>query len=265
MSNTPSPSAIIKGADDFDVEAALGRLITGERKPLRTISQMGFNPAVGGTSEGIWAVGGSFTFLEAPEQVRIAAGGDVADIAGGDGARLVSIEGIAEDLTIQKVDIITNGVNVSEPTDLKFWRVWQARVEEVGLYGASNVGDLIFESVDTSMVLVKMTALGGTSHLGLFSTPIDHYALLRHILVSVEGTKIINMDMCRRDSFNTIAAPHKPFIIIRQFSGLAVFHTDTPKSDLVLPPLTDLFFRATTPASTSAVSIAFDILLVPTT
>lgn len=258
-----NPSSNVRSTSDFDVQAALGRLISDERTPLRTISKFGFNPAVGTGEEGIWAQGGDFNWLVAPDFVRIAAGGDANDSLNGDGARTISIEGIGENLKITREIIETNGASASNQSENKFWRVWRVRVESVGTYDEANTDDIVLETVGNSTILAKVIASTGTSNLGFFSTPDDHFALVRHILVGVEGLKLLNLRMYRRDNFTVVAAPCESTNAVRQFISLEGFHTDTLKSLLVMPPLTDISFRGSAAVAPIAASVAFDVLLMP--
>lgn len=265
MTSTPTLSAIGRGISDFDTEAALGRLISGGRVPLRAISQFGENPSVGTVQEGVWSQGGPFNWLEAPESVRVAAGGDVADDAAGIGARGVVVEGICASLKIVRETIPTAGVSASVETTTKFWRVWNVEVETVGEYGGANVGSMTIEGSDTSTVLAMVPLGDSRASFAQFSTPKDRLALIRHVIVSVEGIKNIDMDVCIRNNFTNTTGLISPFMIVRKFIGLGDFHTEDPKSLILLPPLTDFFMIANTSSGTSALSVGFDVLLIPTT
>ena len=260
---TRVPSSIVRGMTDFDVEAALGRLLSDGRVPLQTIGKFGTNPEVGTTKEGIWSVGGSFNWLEAPENIQIASGGDVGDDAAGDGARTIIIKGIDENLKLSSETLITAGAAASTPSVKKYWRIWLVQVETVGLYSGTNIDTVVIESSATSTTLGQMLPGDSTSLLAQISTPDDHFALVRHVVVSVEGNKVINLDVCLRSNFDDVTPPMCPFIIVKKFIGLNAFHTDTPKSLLIIPPMSDFFFRGATDTGTSAISVGFDVLLVP--
>ncbi len=258
-----NPSSIVKGTGDFDIELALGRLITNDRAPLISIGQFGHNAAVGTTLGAIWSPSVDVTWLEAPEFMRIRAGGDVADDITGAGARQVIITGIGEDFKIQKEILTTAGIAASATTTKKFWRIWQITVLEVGVYGGTNADIITLESVDTTVDMGEVESGQCVSRMGIFSTPDDHTGILRQLLISAEGNKLVDFSMHRRLNFPNVSSPLSPFNIIRQLDGEEGINIITFHSDPVLPPLTDFFMGGMVSAGTAKVSVLMDFTLVP--
>ena len=133
----------------------------------------------------------------------------------------------------------------------------------VGLYNGSNIGIITLESTGTSTILGEIPLGDGLSSMALFSTPDDQFGVVRHVTVSVEGNKLLNLLGCFRPRFDIVVPPVSPFITIRNFIGLEGFVRDEPKAFPVIPPRSDFFLRAVVASGTTAVSVGFDVLCVP--
>lgn len=258
-----NPSRIVVGASDYDIQLALGQLITNGRNGLQAIDKFGANIAVGTTFEGVWYNGGLFNFPTAAETVRIKVGGNPNDTAAGIGAKLVTVFGIDEGFNLAEETLMTAGALASASSTTKFWRVFRARVVEVGTYGGSNSGDIIIENTISTQILANIEALQSSTNLAMYSTPINHTALIRNISVTVEATKTTTIEIRRRENFDIVVAPFGPDTLVRRFVGLENFHPQPFKSHIILPERSDLWMNAKTDIGTAAVTVAFDMVLVP--
>ena len=106
--------------------------------------------------------------LSAATKVRVKAGGDVADVAGGAGALGVTIEGIDGSGNDASETIATAGVSASTLTDTLFFRVHRSFVSGVGTYGAANTADVIVENGSGGTDLIKIAADEGQTQFGGF-------------------------------------------------------------------------------------------------
>lgn len=257
-----NPSSEVRSNSSFEVDAALGRLISQARKPLINFNHFGLNPNVGTTQEGIWAQGGPFVWLLAPEFLRIKAGGDIEDGEGDVGAITVKIEGIGADLKMLTETLTLRGVTASVHTANKFFRIYRASVELVGTYGARNTGDISIETVDTAQVVAKILAGASVTHLAVFSTSDDYCAIISSVEVYVEGNKTVDLELGIREGYDIVNAPFNAFVVQRNFVGLGGAAPIIQQRQ-ILQPTSDLCFNATATTGTAGVFISFDLLLIP--
>lgn len=239
--------------------------INGKQANRQAIQKFGHNDDVAAdTTEIVAGAGGTYTgWLEAATAVRIRSGGDAADDSGGDGARKIRVEGLDENWEIVEEEIITNGASVSSATTITFIRVNRAYVTDVGLYGATNTGDIIVETTGGALV-ADIHAEHAESEGAFYTIPSGKIGFVRAVSASVEGTKPASIDFwCRPDADVVIA----PFTSPRVFFGFAKLDSYAARRFLSykgpFAAKTDIYVTASPPTgSNPSVSASFDLVLV---
>ncbi len=247
----------------FDIEAVLG-LVERNGGLIEADVKFGFNAAVGTSAEGIHTPGGDIIFPTSAQTVRIKAGGDAADDAGGDGARSIRVTGIDDNLNRIEEDIVTNGADASLPTTALFWRVFRAQVLDVGLYGVANTAVITIENTSSAQVLVEIPVEKGQSQTSLVSTASKRPIVITHITLMVEATKVITFNLYVREAFTTVAAP---FRAKRQLlNPLKVDDSgehiplDVP---ILIPELSDVWLEGIHASSSAEAGSAMSYYVVP--
>ncbi len=248
----------------FDLDAALG-LVDRNDGLIEPDVKFGYNASVGTSAEAIHSLGGDLIFPTSAQTVRIKAGGDAADDAGGDGARSISVHGIDDNLNEIDEVIVTNGADASLPTTALFWRVFRAKVVDVGLYGAANTAAIKIENTTDTDELLEIPLGLGQSQTSLVSSASKRPIIITHITLFVEATKILTFSLFIREAFTTVAAP---FMAKRQLlppfkvaSGGEHIPLDTP---VPVPELSDVWLEGVHASGTAEGGSAMSYYVVPT-
>ncbi len=248
----------------FDLEAALGA-VNRDGGFIEPDVKFGFNAAVGTSFEAIHSLGGAINFPTAAETVRIKAGGDATDDAGGDGARSIQVYGIDDNLNEVNEVIVTNGADASLATTALFWRVFRARVIDVGLYGAANTTAITIENTASAQELLEIPATLGQSQTSLVSTALKRPIVITNISFLVEALKVVTFRMFIREAFTTVAAP---FRAKRQLlSPLKVSESGERMSldaPMFVPELSDVWFEGTHATATVEAGSVMSYYTIPT-
>ncbi len=265
--STGSASANVNADGSLTVVQQFGRdfghdVSAGVVPNHSAVNKFGYNPAVGTTEEDVWGGGGSYNWLTAADTIRVAAGGNAADDAGGAGARSLLAVGLGEDWRLQETVLSLNGTSAGASSALKFIRLFRAYVTEAGAYTGNNTGDITIETTGgTSVGFIR--AGYGQSELGLYSVPHDQTLLIERVRYSIVGSKPLSVRMWQRQSADRTGAPFSAKRIIREFPE--VDGTDGVAFDppVPIPSRSDVWFSAQAPSggSTSAVGVSFDAVL----
>ncbi len=247
----------------FDLEAALGA-VSRDSGLIEPDVKFGFNAAVGTTAEAIHSLGGAMNFPTSAQTVRIKAGGDAADDAGGNGARSVQVHGIDDNLNEIDEIIVTNGVDASLATTALFWRVFRAQVVDVGLYGAANTAAVTIENTTSTQELLEIPAGLGQSQTSLVSTASKRPIVITGITLLVEALMVVTFDMFVREAFTTVAAPFgaKRQLLppIKAPAGSYTIPLDAP---IPVPELSDVWFEGIHATATAQAGSAMSYYVVP--
>ena len=258
-------SITIRNQFTAGIAAALNLVFHKERL-VQGITTFGRHVAVPNATFEPIAPAGLLLFLEAPDTMRIKAGGDAADDATGAGARSVKITGLAvvgNDIRRASETIVTSGVSASAATTLLWWRIDLVEVDSVGTYGVANTAEIIIENVNTPLDRITIPIEVGSSEVAVFSTPDDHEFHIEQVIVSVDAVQAAEIRMLFRTEFDVVVAPMKPLVTKRTFEASVGETTFSLKSPLVCPPLTDIFFEGSAGAATASVTVSMDGKLIP--
>jgi len=203
--------------------------------------------------------------LSLARTVRIKAGGDITDTALGNGAREITVQGIAADLSEQTETIATAGLVASAATSLQFWRVHRAWVSAIGTYGSGNTGAVTIENNAGTLDLIQIAAGEGQSQFTAFTIPAGKYGYLLSVDVTVNSGKPADIKLMTREDMNiTSGADMKSVRLKKQWDGITgAMPPYRPRSpDVKMQPLTDVWIEARGSGATTKVSANMEVLLV---
>jgi len=250
---------------EFQVDLGFGRARQPNGELLDSVFKYGSNNAVGTTEEGIQHQGGLFIFPTSAQRVRVKAGGNAADAAGGDGARSVEIFGVKGDGTSGSETLIPAGAAASDWSTETWWRIYRVRPIEVGLYDGTNIGDMVIENeTDLDELIYLPAGLGSTLHLS-WTTGSDQQALVSTLVLSVESNKAADLRLYTRNNMATLTPPFTPTVIQQEFKSVPAGLFSVPREPfLYLPPLTDVWVNAVVPVGSAQVAASLSIIVAPT-
>jgi len=252
---------VVEGVSALDL--SMGRV-----PGVSCVQKFGQNASVqtSGTGEDIWSAGGNYTgWIQVALAVRIKAGGDAADDAGGAGAQSVTIEGLDENWALASETVVTNGTSVSLPTTTKFIRVFRAYAAAAGTYGTgvgSNVGTIVIENT-TPVVMAQIEAVAGQTEQAIYSVKASCTAYMSalHIYVGA-ATKTSTVSLYKRLNGDDIVTPFGATRIVQRFSAIAGYTPITFDCMPSFPAMTDIWVRGVSQTQANAVSATFDLYLV---
>jgi hypothetical protein len=225
------------------------------------IHQFGANSSVGTTEEDIWINGGPYPFPITAETIRIKAGGNVNDDAGGTGARTINVQILDENWEIQNITLNTNGISAGSPSVLLARRILDASVAGVGTYGGANTGAIIIENTTSGQVLANIAPGRGHTQLSMFTVPANHVAVIQNVDVTGSSTQTASVYMYKREEADIVAAPYRSKVLLRAFLGITD-NSITDQNAVILAEKTDVWFSGVTPASTAQVDVTYDLILI---
>ncbi len=201
--------------------------------------------------------------LSVATKVRIKAGGDAADVAGGAGALGVTIEGIDGSGNEISETIATAGASASALSTALFFRVHRAWPSGVGTYGAANTGIIIIENGTGGTDLIKIAAGEGQTQFGGFTVPIGYTATVLSVFITVDAVKPADIKIFTRDNVMDIVTPMSSKRLKKYFDGVLGDLPFTPISPWIeLNALTDIWAEARGVAATTEVSVDFELEIV---
>ncbi|KKM67601.1 hypothetical protein LCGC14_1469480 [marine sediment metagenome] len=230
------------------------------------IHKFGRNDAVADAVwEGIHQLSTTFNFLTASTPVRIKAGGNVNDDAGGTGMQKLVVVGLDSDGNQAEETITANGGSASTATTTSFWRVFRLYIPDggCGTYGSANTGIVTVENSGGGTDLIMITATEGQSQYGAYAIPAGKTGYLLSVEVEADTKKPADFRMFTRNNLTDFSAPFSPRRIRLHFDGIDGPDTHNPDSPFfALPALTDIWMEAEGAGAQTEVSVDFELLLV---
>ncbi len=247
------------GATDFLIEVQKGN-VPGHS----IIHKFGRNDAVANaTWEIISELGGATAFLAAATTVRIKAGGNAADTAAGAGAREVTVRGVDDNLAEISEAIATAGASASSNTTASFWRVHRAWVSSAGTYATPyNTAAIVIENSGGGTDLIQVGAEEGQSEAAVYTIPTGKTGYFLGAHIQVDSGKAADLRMFQRRTFNDVTAPVTSRRLVIHLDGVLGVEPFSPRSPIVFPALTDLWWEAEGAGAQTEVSVDFELLLV---
>jgi hypothetical protein len=238
-----------------------------------TIHKFGRHDAVGSTYVpvafgGLWQtpqVAGATT-------LRIKAGGDAADDAGGVGAREILLQGIDEAGNEIFETLATNGISASASTSQTFLRLYRLYVSKSGTYGTalggSHVGDIVIEDSAGSAdwaTIDSTNFANGQSEIAAYTVPNGKVAYMTNTVVGVDKTKFADVLVVSRKNILESAAPYSPVRTQHEIKGIegVVAIDDHRTPDGPFDAGTDIIFLARAATGSPSLTISFEIIRIP--
>lgn len=245
--------------EDFYVQVQEGKI-----PGYSVVHKFGRNDAV---PSGTWAFVNLLGFtawpLAAATKVRIKAGGNAADVAGGAGALGVDIAGIDGNGNDVNEIIATAGASASALTDILFFRVQRAFNSGVGTYGAANTDDIIIENGTGGTDLIKIAADEGQTQFGGFTIPLGCTAYLLSAFITVDGVKPADIRIITREDALDVVAPMASKRLRKYFDGVLGELLFKPVAPWIkLNALTDIWAEARGSGAQTEASVDFELLMI---
>lgn len=242
---------------DFLLEVAKGN-VGGHA----LVHKFGRNPTSANTTwEMVSLLSTSTFFLSSATTVRIKAG-DVADDTAGNGAQEITVVGIDDNLAEVEEVIVTAGTSASSNTSASFWRIYRAWVSAAGTYGAANTAAVVIENSAGSQDLMVIGVEEGQSQFAGYTVPTGKTAYWFGAHIMVDAGKAADVRFCQRRTFNDTSAPLESIRIVVYFDGVLGHMNFGPRSPIVFPALTDIWWEARGSGAQTEVSIDFELLIV---
>lgn len=227
------------------------------------VHKFGANPSVAASSTEDVTFSGTINWLQAATSVRIKSGGNSADDASGNGARKVTVEGLDENWADVSETITTNGSSASTGTTATFIRVFRAYVTDVGVYTASNTGDIVIENAAGGTDLITISADEGQTQTSEYTVPAGKTAYLTRFTVKIDANKAADVKMFQRRDADDVSAPVTGKRLVYAAFQLIGAESKSLDSYISFPAKTDLWWIATTSSgNAAAVAVDYDLILV---
>lgn len=218
-----------------------------------------------GVFEGVHQLSVPFNFLTAATTVRVKAGGNAADAAGGLGAQSVVVEGL-DDTGAAATDMLaTAGASASSASSTSFWRVFRVYIPDggCGTYGAANTAAITIENSGGGTDLIMVAVEEGQSQYAAYAIPIGKTGYLLSAEVEADAAKAADFRLMTRHNLTDFSTPFSPPRIRFYWDGVIGSTAIRPHSPIMsLPALTDIWFEAEGSGANTEVSVDFEILLI---
>ena len=244
---------------EFNLDLSLGK-----HKSISTFTRFGFNPAIVGTREDIWASGSSYPWPTTAETIRVKSGGNAADTAAGAGAQSIMVQFLDANWELQEETLALAGSSASAPTTLTARRVIRAWVYDVGTYTVANTADIVIENTTSNQVLAVIAAGTGQTTLSQYTVPTGKVAYLRSFRSVVARQTGCTIRMLQRQNADDVATPFTGTRVVTHLEDqLGSFVLDY-KNYPSFPAKTDLWCDGirTSGSSDAAITVIYDLLLV---
>lgn len=192
--------------------------------------------------------------LTSNQLLRVKAGGDVTDVAGGAGARTITLYGLDENYDEVSASLPLNGALASVSTPGGFIRCWRAFVSTAGA-NKTNTADIVIETTAGVEMCIIPAGLGQTQ-VAFWTSPASYNTVLHRIDVDVDSNKSaeVKIMMCN------MAAAEPVKRVVTYLHGVQRDRTiqDAEWHYFYLPPKTDLWVTGQIPGA-GAMSAIFQL------
>lgn len=231
---------------------------------VRCVRKFGRNPLITTATdpEDIWSGGGIYAWPQAATTVRVKAGGDAADDAGGLGAQTIRVEGLDANWAETSEDITLAGASASSSTTETFTRVHRVYVLTCGTYSSANTGVITVENTAGTADLCVIEAGSGQSQHSMYTIPAGYTGYLTHFDMNVDSSNSADVAIVTRENADDVTTPFSPTLIKDQFDGLNGSVEHTYAHPIELAAKTDVWARATEVAGNTSVTVTIFLELV---
>ncbi len=249
------------------------RIVNGEMPGFKIIHKFGRNKALP-TAFAPITIGGVWPTPQAAAAttVRIKSGGNANDVAGGSGARSVTVEGLDATGAEVSFELIPASTVASAASTQSIIRINRVFVSATGTYPtvtastASHVAAITIEKSAGSEDWATIDATNfarGQSEMACYAVPLGKTAYVKNITVSTDSKKSTDIVMFQRRNFLDAVAPYSAMRVVDEYKGVAGPQALSPHTPLgPYPALTDLMFLGKSASVTPEADVHFEILLV---
>lgn len=251
---------------DFFVEVSSGN----GKHNAEAIHKFGHNDAVSTTYVPV-CVGGIYRtpLFNAATTLRIKAGGDANDAAGGTGARLIEMQGLDSNGNYVSEDVATAGASASSVTTNSFVRLFRAFVKESGTYATSASGShaaniVIEDGAGTEdWATIKLNGFPeAQTGIAAYTVPAGKVAFIKQIYISVATTKVGSILLFQRTNANQLSAPFDAMRMLMEFHNIQNDSHFDPEMPLgPFAEYTDLGLMGRLASGTGEIDADFELLL----
>ncbi len=252
------PAVVTSVANEFDLDVARGL-----QSDIVGFHSFSHNPDVDTQNwEMIWGPGGTYQWPTTLETIRVRAGGDVADSAGGTGARSIDITFLDTNWDVQVETLVLNGVNASLPTTIPCWRVGVLRVKDTGTYGGTNVGDITIENT-TSLQALAFARIGfGRSEKSGYTVPKGFTAYIQRMQFALLADRQVSVRAMSRPHAEVMTAPYGPAVAWAHVDEIEVTQELNFTSYPRFTEKTDIWVEAIANGNDSTMTANYDLKIV---
>ena len=152
------------------------------------LTKFGLNPSTA-VADAIQDEGGAIVINTVAAKIRIKAGGNVGDIAGGAGAEAITVYGVDGNWNLVSEIIVTNGANVSLLSTNDYLYVYRAHITNSG--AVFNIDDIVIENV-SAVVMATITDNYGQTERAVFPVFAGYELHLNKFRFEGVGTPSLN-------------------------------------------------------------------------
>lgn len=249
----------------YYLDVVAGNALSG----ASVIHKFGRNIAVGTTFAAV-SIGGIYRMpqVAGATTLRIKAG-DVADTAAGSGAQSVTLEGLDATGAFIAETLATAGTSASSSTSNSFLRLTRAFVLSSGTYSLDGTGshadDIVIENTAGTETWATIDATDfprSQTEIGLYTVPLGKTAYIQSIHYAVDTTKTTSLLIMQREHILETSTPYEAMRQLLVLSGVAASGVHEYRMPLgPFQELTDINVKARVSATTSEISVSFEILL----
>ena len=226
-------------ANGRELQVARGQ-IQGED----SFNRQGICPNVDGEFHDVWSYEKqSLVYQTEPNPLVFVSDSD-EDWIGGQGARLIFLQGIDENFDEVEETIVPTGESPVQSVN-SYIRLLRAVVIQTGVYGGSNIGNI------TVYPLGKPGEPQGQIVAGTCRTTGAHYSTDRHTTAYLQGIEISGfekdeflVDFYLRTNYDRVVEPFGADILIDSYHVRNGFFSRTLRYPLRIAPLRDMIFKA---------------------
>lgn len=158
-------------------------IIEGNISGRTPVTKMGFNGDIDAAEEDLWAVGGTYVFPAAEQQMEVvSSSGD--DAAAGTGARTVRIWYLDSDFVQHEDTVTLNGVTAVPTNATDIFRVNAFRVETAGT-GNVAAGNIDIRNLADTPIYSRIPATLTSARNAIYTVPKDNTLYITQVTYSI--------------------------------------------------------------------------------
>ena len=229
------------------------------------VNKFGTNLDVGTVREDVWGAGGVMVHPDTADTLSLVSDDNLEDIPDGDGAQTVEVYGLDENWDLKIETYAMNGTTPTVTTGDQWRRVYRAHVDDVGVYGSNNTGNITITHTASGDTLGYIVAGIGQTQVTHFTVPRNYSFLVRHVFGNVQQSKSsATIRGWQRKRADVVSAPFTAKRVWGRFDGASGGFGKEYRYAQAFSEKTDIWFTAEANAAGSnpAVNVEYVGLLV---